>query len=64
MEINTSFSIWTELLSRVPYGSVLGPLLLNTVAINDLIFLRESLNMYSYADDTTFHVCDLNLEFC
>ena len=63
MEINIGFSSWTELLSRVPYGSVLGRLLLNTY-INDLIFLRESLNMYSYADDTTFHVCDLNLELC
>ena len=28
-KINTSFSTWTELLSGIPHGSVLGPLLFN-----------------------------------
>ena len=43
-----SFSSWEELIKGAPEGPVLGPILFN---LNDL----------SYADDTTFHTCDNNL---
>ena len=49
-----------ELRLEVPQESALGLLLFN-IYINDLFFLTESA-MCNYADDTTFHACDMDLE--
>ena len=40
VKINTTFSTWTNLISGVPLGSVLGLLLLN-IYLNDLFFFLQ-----------------------
>ena len=57
---NKQFSLWKELIQGVPQGSVVDPLLFNIYS-KDLFYLAESTNVCNFADDTTFHACDKDL---
>ena len=59
-KVNSSFSTWSELLQGVPQGSVLGPILFN-IYLHDLFYLTEMTQVCNFADDTTFYVCDKDL---
>ena len=56
VRINNEYSIWQETLFGVPQGSILGPLL-SSIHMCDLVFVAESIDIASSADDTTPYVC-------
>ena len=55
------FSACRETTIGIPQGSVLGLLLFN-IYLNDLFMFVKDVQICNYADDTTIHACDNNVE--
>ena len=60
VKINADYSSWKEILSGVPQGSVLGPLLFN-LFLNDIYFFVDEESLHNYADDNTLSVVDVDI---
>ena len=50
MKIDNIFSSFQTLLSGIPQGSILGPILFN-IFLNDLLTVLKKLQLYNFADD-------------
>ena len=59
-KVNTSFSSRKELNKGVPRGSVIGPILCN-LYLNHLFYLFNFTKVCNFANDTTFHACNNDL---
>ena len=62
VKINDKDNSWSEILFRVPQGSILEPLLFN-VFICDMFYFLEYFDIVNYADNSTPYNADKNIEF-
>ena len=59
-KIGCCFSSWYGIITRIPQGSILGPLIVN-IFINDLCFLQIKSEICNFAAGNSLYSCDAEL---
>ena len=59
--VNGSFSVWSDIVSGVPQGSILDPLLFN-IYLPGIFYFTTGTEITNYADDTTPYIIKEDIE--